>query len=430
MKKAFILVSFFSILFSVSSHAQLVVKMKKAGTSYFIAGTVNGAKQNLLFDNNTKGVSISPSTVLSLVGVHALSMSDLVGVNGGAASATFPVGTRMKLKSITMKGLTLNNVVATIENVPGSYIVIGKSVINVIGKTEMSADGKSISIANGNKNTFDFSSTAEYKFIQFSTLPSGLKYQLVLSNAGTKAKVSDVIKMNMIYCTENDSVLFSTYDEGVGAIQLPCQAPTFNGDAMEGFCLLTKGDSAIFLMSYDSLYKGQPQKPVFATNGGFLKLKVKVIDLMTKEEYDAYQTAASAAQVKIDEDVILKYCKDHMLTPQKTASGLYYVVEKQGDGEKTAAGKKVTVNYTGMTTDGEIFDSNTDPKFGHVQPFDFTLGQGQVIKGWDEGLLLFNVGGKGKLLIPSGLGYGAQGAGGKIPGNAVLLFDVEVVGQK
>ena len=139
----------------------------------------------------------------------------------------------------------------------------------------------------------------------------------------TYNKVSSIfvfIKMNMLYETENDSVLFSTYDPGVGAIQLPCSAPTFHGDAMEGFCLLGKGDSAIFLMSYDSLYKNQPMKPEFATKGGFLKLRVKVLDLMTKEEYDAYQTAAAAAQVKIDDDAIQKYCVDHNINAQKTQS--------------------------------------------------------------------------------------------------------------
>jgi peptidyl-prolyl cis-trans isomerase A (cyclophilin A) len=75
-----------------------------------------------------------------------------------------------------------------------------------------------------------------------------------------------------------------------------------------------------------------------------------------------------------------------------------------------------------------VFDSNTDPKFNHVTPFTFTLGQGQVIKGWDEGVALLQIGTKGTFFIPSALGYGPSGAGQQIPPDAVLVFDVELVG--
>jgi FKBP-type peptidyl-prolyl cis-trans isomerase len=85
------------------------------------------------------------------------------------------------------------------------------------------------------------------------------------------------------------------------------------------------------------------------------------------------------------------------------------------------------MNYTGKTLDGKMFDSNTDPSKGHVQPFGFTLGVGQVIKGWDEGVQLLNLGSRATFFIPSGLAYGDRGAGAAIPPNAVLMFDVEVL---
>ena len=90
-------------------------------------------------------------------------------------------------------------------------------------------------------------------------------------------------------------------------------------------------------------------------------------------------------------------------------------------------GQKITVNYTGKTTDGKIFDSNVDPSKGHVQPFTTEIGVGKVIPGWDEGFLSMKVGGKRKLIIPSDLGYGAQGQGADIPPNAMLIFDVELL---
>lgn len=114
-----------------------------------------------------------------------------------------------------------------------------------------------------------------------------------------------------------------------------------------------------------------------------------------------------------------------------TADGLNYVITTPGTGAIPKNGQTVTVNYTGhlLNADGTLgttFDSNTDPSFGHVSPFSFTLGAGQVIKGWDEAFALLPVGTVAKLLIPSALAYGAGGKG-NIPPNAILEFDVTLV---
>jgi peptidylprolyl isomerase len=106
-----------------------------------------------------------------------------------------------------------------------------------------------------------------------------------------------------------------------------------------------------------------------------------------------------------------------------TASGLKYVDVVVGKGASPVAGKQVKVHYTGTLENGKKFDSSVDRK----EPFSFSIGVGQVIKGWDEGVMTMKVGGKRKLIIPSALGYGARGAGGVIPPNATLLFDVELL---
>lgn len=106
-----------------------------------------------------------------------------------------------------------------------------------------------------------------------------------------------------------------------------------------------------------------------------------------------------------------------------TASGLKYVDVVVGKGASPVAGKQVTVHYTGTLENGKKFDSSVDRK----EPFKFTIGVGQVIPGWDEGVMTMKVGGKRKLIIPSKLGYGPSGAGGVIPPNATLLFDVELL---
>ncbi len=107
-----------------------------------------------------------------------------------------------------------------------------------------------------------------------------------------------------------------------------------------------------------------------------------------------------------------------------TPSGLKYVDEQVGTGASPQKGKRVTVHYTGTLADGKKFDSSRD----RGQPFKFVIGVGQVIAGWDEGVMSMKVGGRRKLIIPSNLGYGARGAGGVIPPNAELHFDVELLG--
>jgi FKBP-type peptidyl-prolyl cis-trans isomerase len=109
-----------------------------------------------------------------------------------------------------------------------------------------------------------------------------------------------------------------------------------------------------------------------------------------------------------------------------TPSGLRYVDQVVGTGEVAVAGKTVSVHYTGWLENGKKFDSSVD----RGQPFSFPLGGGRVIKGWDEGVQGMKMGGKRKLTIPSNLGYGPQGAGGVIPPNAILIFDVELLGVR
>lgn len=109
---------------------------------------------------------------------------------------------------------------------------------------------------------------------------------------------------------------------------------------------------------------------------------------------------------------------------ETTASGLKYEEIEEGTGPVPQKGQSVQVHYTGWLTDGTKFDSS----HGRGQPLEFKLGVGQVIQGWDDGLSTMKVGGKRKLMIPPELGYGARGAGGVIPPNAELVFEVHLVG--
>jgi len=108
---------------------------------------------------------------------------------------------------------------------------------------------------------------------------------------------------------------------------------------------------------------------------------------------------------------------------EQTASGLYYKIEEKGTGKQANKRHKVSVHYTGKLVSGQVFDSSYQRK----EPIEFTLGIGQVIAGWDEGIALLKEGDKAVLIIPPHLGYGSQGAGGVIPPNATLIFETELV---
>ncbi len=149
------------------------------------------------------------------------------------------------------------------------------------------------------------------------------------------------------------------------------------------------------------------------------------------EKFNAVEEFRSFTGAKAEREAAAKKQQEEMLGElsqgfEETASGLRYKIEEKGSGPKAEKGKTVSVHYKGMLPDGSVFDSS----YTRNQPIDFALGKGQVISGWDEGVQLLNVGDKARFVIPSNLAYGERGAGGVIPPNATLIFDVELVAVK
>ena len=160
--------------------------------------------------------------------------------------------------------------------------------------------------------------------------------------------------------------------------------------------------------------------------------KVKIIRTGPEaRKFDAYKIFSESMNLILKKDIkaIEEFTKEmKTLTKgfEKTESGLYYKIHQGGNGQKPKKRQAVSVHYTGKLTNGNKFDSSYDRN----QPLEFSIGVGHVIQGWDEGILLLSVGAKATFIIPANLGYGNRGAGGAIPPNATLIFDVELVDIK
>lgn len=149
------------------------------------------------------------------------------------------------------------------------------------------------------------------------------------------------------------------------------------------------------------------------------------------ENFNAVEAFRQFTGAKAEREAAAKKQQEELLGElsqgfQKTSSGLRYKIEETGSGDKAEKGKTVSVHYKGMLPDGSEFDSS----YSRNQPIDFPLGKGQVIQGWDEGIQMLRVGDKARFVIPPHLAYGERGAGGVIPPNATLIFDVELVAIK
>lgn len=252
-------------------------------------------------------------------------------------------------------------------------------------------------------------------------LPSGVEYQLVKDEKGTNIKAGDIVSLHVSYFVPGktkDSLLQTTHAMSKEPFKITYQPPAMAGAWEEALTKASAGDSLIVYMPTDSIFKGEreAQRPPFLKKGSKVKVGVMVASV------------DNAANLTAGEKKTLKdwAAKNKPGKIEELPSGLMYIVTQEGKGPKPVAGNTVEVHYTGTLLDGTKFDSSVD----RGQPFSFTIGQGQVIKGWDEGIAALNEGSKAILLIPSELAYGANGAPGAIPPFSPLVFEVELIKAK
>ena len=251
-------------------------------------------------------------------------------------------------------------------------------------------------------------------------------FKIHTDKPGEKIKEGDFIAFKAIEKTEGDSVLYSSYDYDRASL-LVKEKSVFKGDLFAALGLLSEGDSATFKINIDSMVQkmGRPQPSDTTKKYLIYNVKIdKVIpkgtlsDSLFRAKIDEY-LKLEMEQAKTTEATTLKaYVSSKSLKPTVTASGLNYIISKEGTGAKANPGDTVVVNYTGMFLSGKVFDSSENA--GH--PISFKANQ--VIKGWTEILQLMPVGSTFEVYIPSDLAYGTQAVGSVIGPNETLIFNI------
>ncbi len=257
--------------------------------------------------------------------------------------------------------------------------------------------------------------------------PNGFAFKVVKAGDGVVAKAQEILVFDFTLRDSKDSVWTDSYKEGSpAAVQIADSAAqkTENG-MLQMFRMLSKGDSVNASMPIGKFFKDIARSPVppgvdTTMNISYL---IQVKEIMTLEKFQAYQTEMAAkkqvGQKVKDQEIIKKYLADNNVTAQQDTSGIHYVLYTNKGGAKPNVEQCIEIKYVGkFLADGKIFDQS--------EKISYPLSQ--MIPGWQLAIPLLGVGDSATLYIPSTLGYGAQGYPGAIPPNAVLIFDVELLG--
>jgi FKBP-type peptidyl-prolyl cis-trans isomerase len=255
--------------------------------------------------------------------------------------------------------------------------------------------------------------------------PGGMPYELFSDAKQPQVKMGGFLKL-AISQSINDSVVFT--NQGKIPNYIPVLNQTAPYDLSEIWSQLRLGDSVIATQMMDTFMNRNPGSvPPPFKKGDRIITTVKVLGIFDNDSLQKIDAEKELGAFKAKEVSEVKaFVKKSGVNAQRTSNGIYVQVLTPGNGNPIDSGKYVSVKYTGMTFDGKVFDSNVDSTFNHMEPLNFTVGAGQMIPGFDEGVRLLRAGGKGVLFIPSMQGYGPAGSG-SIKGYAHLKFEIEVL---
>ncbi|MBU6158633.1 MAG: FKBP-type peptidyl-prolyl cis-trans isomerase [Bacteroidetes bacterium] len=261
----------------------------------------------------------------------------------------------------------------------------------------------------------------------YKSTKSGLVYKIIPgSKKGKQVKAGTVVKFHVVVM-QKDSVTYNSFGK-IPAFAYVDSTPR-NYDISEVLPLLNIGDSAVIVQSVDTIAKLQGgQMPAGLKKGDKIKILLRVLDA-----YDNIPIAQlmynkeNELQKERDIKEVEAYLNSKKIRTIKTPAGAFVAISRQGEGALPDTGKQVSLKYTGFNFNGDKFDSNVDPAFGHTDTFKIVIGQMGSIPGFEEGVKQIAKGGKAKIYIPSMLGYGMQGAAPKIKPYEHLIFEVEML---
>ena len=268
--------------------------------------------------------------------------------------------------------------------------------------------------------------SGDSRFPGYELAENGLIYKFDYRSDSTVSPVTgDFVTVIMTY-GKKDSVVFDSRSIPQDMI-IPMIEPMFSGDIYNGIGMMHVGDSATFILPADSVFKHlfrMPQTPPEFVLDPFIYFTVKLLNIQNQEEVDRAQQEKMQRMQDAEMVLLEEYLAENYPDAKPTEDGLYVIVETPGKGPNPTEGQTITAHYTGKFLDGTVFDSSVE----RGQPFEFVLGKGQVIAGWDKGFAMMNKGEKATLVIPSLLAYGPGRQG--IPPFSTLVFDVELIDFK
>ena len=272
---------------------------------------------------------------------------------------------------------------------------------------------------------FAFVSSCSGGYGDFQTAESGLQYMFVEQNeTGQKPKIGDVLELNYSYETENGKVLFESRESGRKYMKT-LEKPAHTGGSIEdGLAMMHEGDSAMFKISAENFL-------LFSEKFGHLPegvksldpiiIKVRLVDIMDEKEMDTYMKLRYHKSEEQEAEILDQYLKNMGIETDRPTSGFYFIEKTPGSGSNIKDGDIITVDYTLTLVDGSLVETT----LGNT-PLTYKVGDENYIVGWEEAIKMMRKGSSATVIIPSELGYGAEGTDNILP-YSTLIFDIEIL---
>ena len=268
-------------------------------------------------------------------------------------------------------------------------------------------------------------SSCSDKYGDFDIAESGLQYRFVERNeSGQIPQIGDVLELNYSYETEKGKVLFESSESGRKYMKTLEKPAHTGGSIDDGLAMMHEGDSVIFKISAENFLLfsekyGRLPEGVEALDQ--IIIKVRLVNIMDQKDMELYMSSRFHTGEDVEMEILENYIKNANITAVPTESGLYFIEKNEGSGDYIEQGDEVVVNYTLTLADGSLVETTLGS-----EPMVYIVGREKFISGWEEAIAKMKKGSVATVIIPSKIGYGAEGKGDIQP-YSTLIFEIEIV---